>query len=357
MKKICQITTVIPPAKDGVGAAAIKIHKLLCKNGIESMIITSKNQKEGENIFCLVEKWSSIKLLKIIRKIYKESWKTIILHYPSPYIVNKHLFPLLSPISFLFGIPLSVYLHEFSIYTLIGKIKIYLLILFAKNVITTDSKNFIELQKLPFIKNKLYKLPTGSNFDIDFNFPIIEKSNKSKDKILIAYWGYIMRGKGILNFLDFVKMFKDDRVNFLFIGDIPENASDYDYELKEKVCSSPNLKFLGYLVDYELINTLRQIEILILPFEDGLTERRGSFMLAMQLGKTVITTKPKYQIPDLFNYYNIIFYEKIDELPKIVNNLINNKELLNKISSNAFKWYNEFYSNEKFLQKLLNIFS
>ncbi|MEM4396988.1 MAG: hypothetical protein QXR30_05030, partial [Candidatus Woesearchaeota archaeon] len=65
MRKVCQITTVIPPAKDGVGAAALKIHKLLCRNGIESVIITSSNQKADENILYVVNKWSIKELIKI----------------------------------------------------------------------------------------------------------------------------------------------------------------------------------------------------------------------------------------------------------------------------------------------------
>lgn len=355
MRKVCQITTVIPPAKDGVGAAAIKIHKLLCRNGIESVIITSSNQKADENILYVVNKWSIKELIKIIKQIHNKGFQTIIIHYPSPYIVDKHFFVFLSLILLLFGIPLTIYLHEFSVYTLLGKIKIYILLVFAEKIITTDSKNFNELQKLPFIQSKLFLLPTGSNFTLKFDFSCDRNLNISKDKILIAYWGYIMRGKGILNFLNFVESFNDETAEFLFIGDVPETASDYDRELKEKVRSCSKLKFLGYLTDDNLISTILKFDILILPYEDGLTERRGSFMLAMQLGKVVITTRPKFQIPGLVNNFNVIYFDTMDELNQIVKKLISDKQLLLEISSNAHKWYNKFYSNEKFLKRFLEI--
>lgn len=351
MKKICQITTVLPPSKDGVGAAAKKIHTILSKNGYESIILTSSDQIKQDGVYTKIFKWTIFEVYKNIKKIVSSGFSEIIFHYPSPKIKNRHSIIILSFLLFIKKISLIIYLHEYAVYSLKGKLKIFFMIMFAKKIITTDEINLTLLKKIPLIKNKIFKLPTGSNFTIDttdFDLELVNKFN-------VAFWGYIMKGKGIQSYISIANSFEEQNINFYFIGDVPEEPTEDDLTLKNKILSSRRIKFLGFLQEQELIETLCNMHIIILPFEDGLSERRGSFMLAMQLGRVVFTTPPKIEIKGLKNNINVLFFENETQLKSNLKDILKNPQLLRQISLNAKNWYQVNYSDKIFLKKLIQI--
>lgn len=351
MNKVCQISTVIPPSKDGVGAAAKKIHSLLIKNGFNSIILTSVDQKKEEGILNKIEDWNLFNVYKEIKKLFKNGFSKIIFHYPSPKIKNKHSIIFLSFLLFINKISFIIYLHEYAFYSFRGKLKIIFMILFAEKIITTDELNFLELKKLLFIKNRVFKLPTGSNFELNNS----DCEMKFIDRFNIAFWGYIMRGKGIQKYISITESFEHEKAKFFFIGDVPENPTNEEIILKNKILKSSKITFLGFLQDEELIEKLCHMHIIILPFEDGLSERRGSFMLAMQLGRVVITTTPKVEIKGLVNNFNVLFFSNLEELNHILNSYLQNPEHLKSISFNAKNWYNLYYSEKIFIKNLFKV--
>lgn len=357
MRNICQISTVLPPSKDGVGASALKIHNLLKHHGYDSIILTSFDQKKQLGIYTVIKKWTIFQLYKEIKKIVKSTFSTIIFHYPSPKIKHKHFIVFISLLLKIKKIPFIVYLHEFAVYKCKGRLKIIFLILFAEKIITTDEINLYELKRLPYIKRKVYKLPTGSNFIFDSKEFVNNKFKiNSTDTVNIAFWGFIMKGKGIQKYINAANNFEFEKVKFYFIGDVPESPSNEDINLKNKLLNSKKIEFLGFLNDEELIRKLQEIQIIILPFEDGVSERRSSFMLAMQLGRVVLTTTPKYKISGLINNVNVLFIENcLDDLKLKIINLIESPLLLKSIADNARTWYQSNHSDEKFFESLIRI--
>ncbi len=351
MNKICQISTVLPPAKDGVGAAVMKIHSLLIKNGFDSIILTSTDQEKKTGILNKIVDWNLFEVYREIKELKKFGFSRIVFHYPSPRIKNKHSIIFLSFLLFINKISLIIYLHEYAFYSFKGKLKIFFLILFAGKIITTDELNLLRLKKLFLIKDRVFKLPTGSNFIID-NF---ECEIKFNEVLNICFWGYIMKGKGIRDYIFLADNFENEKVKFFFIGDTPENPTEEDQHLKNQILDSKKITYLGFLQDKNLIEELCKMHIIILPFEDGLSERRGSFMLAMQLGRIVITTIPKFEIEGLVNNLNVLFFNNPVELNQILNSLLKNPELLKTISINAKNWYNSYHSEENFMHNLYKL--
>jgi len=356
MLNVIQISTVIPPQKDGVGASAIKIHKLLKQNKVVSKILTTRffSNHQDDEFFYYLDKWSYEYIDYKLKILKKQGAEIVIFHYPTPLLNrNVHI------IDLIFSIiknryKLFLFLHEYAYYSWKGKILILLICLFSKKILTPDRVNFLLLSKIKILSRKINFLPIGSTFtDEEVN---ILKYNEVQigDKLRVCYWGLIMKSKGLENLVIELEKMDNEFFEFSVIGDLPYNYKFEDIKIYEMIIHSERIKFYGFLENEELIKKLSEIDIVILPFEDGVTERRGSFMLSMQVGKVVITSRPKITIPDLIDKKNVLFFDNIKEIREILYKIFNSKETLKEISEEAKKWYNQHYNDKVFINRLIN---
>jgi glycosyltransferase involved in cell wall biosynthesis len=95
--------------------------------------------------------------------------------------------------------------------------------------------------------------------------------------------------------------------------------------------------------------------ISILPFEDGLSERRTSFMTAMAFGVPFVTSLPKFPIEGLINGHNIVYLKgnTVDEIRKTLLSLCSMGDgKLQQLGLNARQWYEANFSEDILFQKL-----
>ena len=177
-------------------------------------------------------------------------------------------------------------------------------------------------------------------------------------KLNILYFGYIMDGKGLENYFSFAEKDNSDNFQFHIIGSLPENPNPIAKKLLDKISNSSVIKYLGFVPEDELIKNFDSIDIVYLPYEGGVTERRTSFMTVMGFGKIVITTKPKIEINGLIEGENVFFIDDLSS--KSFNSIITKVKALDdskikKIKDQAHKWYMNNYSDEPFINKFLSI--
>lgn len=357
MINVIQISTVIPPQKDGVGASAVKIHKLLKQKKVVSKILTTKfdSKLDDDEFIYYLDAWNYKYIDPKLKALKKDGADTIILHYPTPLLNrNIHIIDLIFCIV-KYRYKFFLFLHEYASYSQKGKILILLICFFSKKILTPDRVNFLLLSKIKFLKKRINYLPIGSTFtDEEVNYLNYNRIKKD-DKLKVCYWGLIMKNKGLENLIIEIEKWDNEFFEFLVIGDLPYSYSAEDLRIYEMIVQSKKIKFYGFLENEELVKKMSEVDIVILPFEDGVTERRGSFMLSMQIGKVVITRKPKINIPDLINKKNVMFFDNISEIKEILLILINSKETLKEISEEAKKWYRQHYNDEIFSTKLIEI--
>lgn len=357
MLSVIQISTVIPPQKDGVGSSAIKIHKLLKQKKVISKILTTKFESNfnDDEFFYYLDDWSYKYIDFKLKKLRKDGAEIVILHYPTP-LLNRNI----HIIDVIFCIvkhryKFFLFLHEYASYSWKGKLLILLICLFSKKILTPDRVNFLSLSKIKFLKKRINYLPIGSTFTDDEMDYLNYNEIKKGDKLKVCYWGLIMKSKGIENLVLELEKWENEFFEFLVIGDLPHNYTSEDLKIYEMIVQSKKFKFYGFLENEELFKKLSEVDIVILPFEDGVTERRGSFMLSMQLGKVVLTSRPRINITDLIDKKNVLFFDNVKEIREILLMLLNSKESLKKISEEAKKWYNQYYNDEIFSNKLLDV--
>ena len=131
-----------------------------------------------------------------------------------------------------------------------------------------------------------------SKIILSYKKKLSEKFNLSDKKTWILYSGLFTPGKGIENLL---KLNLENKMNFewILIGDTGPKEKDKQYF--EEICksfeqSNISLKVLRALPDEDFKNFLTAADLVLLPFENGVSERRSSFLSAMSCAANVKTT-------------------------------------------------------------------
>lgn len=363
MKRICQICSVLPPGGDAVGEGAIKLKRLLGKNDFYCCILTSSDQQPGNDILNIIDNWSLFQIIKSIRIIKKKEIDIIYFHYPTPYYKRKLVITFIPLIFRIFGFATVTYLHEYHNYSLLGKLRILPILIFSDRIVTSDTPNFNSINELIGKYKRIIFASVGSNFSDEFILK--NKTNKTQfigltnSKINLLYFGFIMEGKGLETMIELSES-KEFTSHFIFTiaGGLPEIMSFRSKEIYSKVKSSKNINYLGFITNDKLSEIFAKTDAVILPFNDGVTERRGSFLTCMALGKAVVTTQPKVSFPGLINLQNVLFLENLSKeevLRKVEYIRSISRSKLKEIGNAAHDWYMQNFSEKIFVDKIISV--
>lgn len=273
------ITGEYPPV---IGGIADYTNKLMNTQNAKSWFLFYKN------------KWNSFLLLKYILEIIKLKPDCIFLQYPargyawsfSPYLLCA-FFSLFTNIIF---IPV---LHEYSELHFIRKMQMKIILFTAKKIIVTNSFEMnAVINTNEKLKNKIKIIKIISNAE-----HFSEQKALKERYYDIAYYGLISKNKGIEFFIDMVAKYKISNPNFKFaiIGGFPNTKAFRRYSAH--IIDLANEHGIETMINKSLTDIaelLNNIKILFLPFPDGCSERRGSYIAGLNSGCIVITTKGKY---------------------------------------------------------------
>jgi len=185
-----------------------------------------------------------------------------------------------------------------------------ILMLFGNSkIIATNSEimNLLE-RHLSFFLKKTYWIPIGSNI-----LPIEQDTSiPDSNKPLICYFGMLYPGKGLDLILDTLTELKKRgrRFHFKFLGGGMLDHERYESDFRKQIEArgiSENVEHTGLIPAEDISLYLTKSRILFLPYESGLSDRRGSFMAAIAHGKAVLTTPPIVDMPFLKNGVNVMW--------------------------------------------------
>jgi glycosyltransferase involved in cell wall biosynthesis len=121
---------------------------------------------------------------------------------------------------------------------------------------------------------------------------------------LVGYFGLLYPGKGIEYLIDAMRSLKDKRLDTRLVivgphgGVTADNSwnvhcQNYEKALKQKADDlglTDTIVWSGYCEDLKTVEILASCDAACLPFDEGLTNRRSSFITCAQIGLPVITT-------------------------------------------------------------------
>ncbi|MEB0951761.1 glycosyltransferase family protein [Citrobacter sedlakii] len=308
-----------PPDKCGVGDYLYNLNKSLTQM-TSTVIIKSGLWDYVRNIL-----------------LSKDKIQLINIQYPTVgYSKNK--FTAFTPhlaflFAFLLNLNISLTLHEYS--SLSRRARIFLKIFkLCKTIIVTNIYEYEVLATDGFKPSRIKIIPIASN---------IPMARKSKNKIFdVVYFGIISKGKGIEHFFDAVTNLKmvHPEANILLLGFKPGIDLKYEENVLQKA-NLLNIKLILNKDENEVAELLASSRIALLPFPDGISERRGTALAAMQNDALIISYKGKFS--SSFKD-KCILCNTLDELKtSLINNYLRPDDSLQllkaaSIYAESFRW-------------------
>ena len=180
----------------------------------------------------------------------------------------------------------------------------------ADLTIVTNEGDRRQLEGRP---RRLAAVPIGSNIEA---VTLDEDDRRSRrrlrgygeDQLLLGYFGFLNRSKGgatlIHTLQQLVQRGRD--AHLLMIGDMlgasdPTNAA-YLQEIRtliRKLGLEPRVQWTGELPSPAVAATLNTLDVLVMPYEDGVSLRRGTLMAGLANGCALVTTHPQSPVTEL----------------------------------------------------------
>lgn len=224
--------------------------------------------------------WSLGAILDLRKKYAGQGDVVFHLQYPSMGMGNS-FWPGFMPL--FFGPKRTfVTLHEFSVFNILRKAIFVPFLLCSKIVFTNEyERNFFH-RYVPFLKGRTSIIPIGNNI-------AVVQSDAERGK-KIVYFGQITEGKGIEEYLDALEILAKQGVSYkaMIVGIILNEHSAIAKRVRAAEDTLGLELHLG-LSSEEVSKLLNTASVAIMPFADGISEKRGSALACLKHGIALIT--------------------------------------------------------------------
>jgi glycosyltransferase involved in cell wall biosynthesis len=336
--KIGLVTGEYPPMQGGVGDFSRELALALAALGHDVHVITHISIRSGDfsrplpttdaqavttsvNVHPIIRAWNLQSLISIRRLARALSLDLINIQYQAA------AYGMTPPIHFLpkaAGLPSVVTFHDLRVPYLFpkaGRLRrdaVTYLARSASGVIVTDPADEAELRRRGV--ERVTQIPIGSNIapspppDYD-RARWRARLGVGPGEFLLGYFGFLNPSKGgdtLIGALAGLAARKlpvklvliggragtsDARVNEAFGEDIDKLIADYS--LAGRILRT------GFVDSAQVSAHLLACDALVLPYRDGVSFRRGTFMAALIHGCAIITTEPASPLPELRDGVNI----------------------------------------------------
>lgn len=185
-------------------------------------------------------------------------------------------------------------------------------------VVATNSEVLYLLRRyLPGLLKKTVYIPIGPNIlphdGIDVHEEAARRYHVSSHTCRLAYFGMAYPGKGLETLLGVGSHLKKANAfdfRLLLIGGGISDVDSYRAEVLRRVSEldlTGEISWTGRIPSHHVSSLLALSDIVILPYEAGASDRRGSLMAALAHGKPIVTTPPRVPIPHFVNGKNMIW--------------------------------------------------
>ena len=214
-----------------------------------------------------------------------------------------------------------------------------LMLLGCHKIIATNSEIMHLLENhLPFFLKKTYWIPIGSNI---FRAECHREKCVSPQPV-ISFFGMLYPGKGLSLILDVLEELKKrgHLFRFKFIGGGMLGLKSYEDNFREDIAArglEDTVEHLGLLPAEEVSEWIQASRFLFLPYDSGLSDRRGSFMAAIAHGKAVLTSPPAIEMPFIKNGQNSLWplESSVQAYSSLAQRLLSDDELISRLEIGA----------------------
>ena len=244
--------------------------------------------------------------------------------------------------------PATVTLHTLFGIGLINKILALAFVLFCTEVISTNEEvSYLIRKYLPWREN-LVQIPIGSNIIPPAGG--ISPEREKKDKIVLTHFGLFYPGKGAETILKAVAELKKeyDNCQLMMLGGKWRGEEDYYQGLKEqaqKLGIDEKIFWTGYLPAEEVSKYLSVTDIFLVPYDMGVSIRRGSYMAGLAHGLPIISTFSNLESEYIKDGENIVLVPPMDPvaLKEKILELVKDSNKRKRLGEGAKRLTEEFH--------------
>lgn len=372
--KIGFVTGEYPPMEGGVGAFTEELARELAKNGHDIHVITSKKARqkdEDRSLWDLKEPYE-LEYAKLHAQIGRWRWGAMSKVAAAAVrfdldIVNIQY----QAIAFDMYIPAINFLpwrlrevsqvivtfHDLRVPYLFpkaGRLRrraVNHLARSADGVICTNQEDAQSLKLLGLEDDQTAVIPIGSNISVhetskDEVASVRRKLALKSTDGLIGFFGFINPSKGVDTLLNALSLLPSS-IHLVFIGG-PTGSSnekgnllqlDELYKMISDLDLGDRIHWTGFLPDRDVSAFLTAAEVVVLPYRDGVSLRRGTFMAVTAHRRPLITTEPPFPIPELVHGENVWLTPIDDEsaLSQAIIELLSDRKLQENLGRGARK--------------------
>lgn len=210
----------------------------------------------------------------------------------------------------------SVTIHEYTQLHWLSKLFMNIFFWFShKLIFTNEFERGAVVKASRCVKKKSRVIKIFSN---------ISKSDKIKKigdrKYDIGYFGYIRHGKGIEEFIEVVEKLnsKNNTIKAYILGQRLEGLEEFADSVSQK-SNKIGIEVMEGLPDNEVADILADTKVAFLPYPDGLSERRGSYLAYIRNLSLVVSTEGKFVTESQRRTFSIVSVSKAPvELDRIL---------------------------------------
>jgi glycosyltransferase involved in cell wall biosynthesis len=187
--------------------------------------------------------------------------------------------------------------------------------------IVTNAEDRARLANLQPPISSLHVIPIGSNIDPSSAGEFDRAAERARwgirlDEQVLGYFGFLSLSKGGSDLMQALKILSDRGlpIKLLLIGGLigssdPTNA-EYAAQVERLIDAlgvQDRVITTGYLEPPEVSRALLICDVLVLPYADGASPRRGSLLAAIAHGRAIVTTEPRYPIGGMTNEEAVMY--------------------------------------------------
>ncbi len=223
--------------------------------------------------------------------------------------------------------------------------------------IVTNEGDRIQLrdQAIP----NLHSIPIGSNIQ-GLQLNKAERTARrqlrgySEDDRVLAYFGFLNRSKGGTTLIRALRLLVDQypTAQLLMIGERvgASDPTNYAYlqeveQLIDDLGLADHVQWTGRQPDADVGADLNACDVLVMPYVDGASLRRGTLMAGLANGCAVVTTTPQMPLPELVDERDVLYVAPENDvaLAKVVSRLLDSPWLAERLRANARKQSRTIY--------------
>ncbi|MCR4407465.1 MAG: glycosyltransferase family 4 protein [Anaerolineae bacterium] len=369
------ITGEFPPMQGGVGDFTHELGKALVALGCQVSVLTSKTagserQEHGITVLPIIEKWDWrcwSTILKLTRELEPDVLN--IQYQTAAYGMHPAINLLPRRLRRESQRPRLVItyhdLREPYLFPKAGPLRRWITREPARQcdaVIVTNHEDEWRMANSEWRIANLARIPIGSNIaptpPRDYNRDAWRtRWGVGPSDLLLAYFGFLNESKGGETLIRALAEVVNRGVpaSLLMIGGQVGTSDPTNVAYLRKVEAliaelglDERVMWTGYTPAAEVSANLLAADVCVLPYRDGASFRRGSFMAALAHGCAIISTRPRVPVPELRDGENIILVppDEPTALARAITRLAQNTELRRQLGKGAadlaqhFTWEN-----------------